>query len=200
MKPCARNRKLIAWLALNALDAGQTRQLQAHLETCEACRRYLAEISNVTEGLAAAETTSDIQASETFHRSVADKLRRAKPDPLGEVLAAYLRRSLRDWRVALPAITALLVIGATVAIWRRSPDVPPTPQAGAQTAPVPAADNDLAPTIANYQRVANQSLGKLDALLTRQANQPLPPMPIYTASTRELAKELGNSASVPGSS
>ena len=53
MKPCAQNRKLIAWLASNALDARQTRQLQAHLETCEGCRRYLAEISNVTERLTA---------------------------------------------------------------------------------------------------------------------------------------------------
>jgi len=48
MKPCAQNRKLIVWLSLNVLDASQARQLRAHLETCEGCRRYLAEISNVT--------------------------------------------------------------------------------------------------------------------------------------------------------
>ena len=91
MKPCAQNRKLIAWLASNALDARQTRQLQAHLETCEGCRRYLAEISNVTERLAAAETNPDVQASESFHRKVAGKLRTAKPDSIGEILAAYFR-------------------------------------------------------------------------------------------------------------
>ena len=188
MKPCAQNRKLIVWLTLNALDARQTRQLQAHLETCEGCRRYLAEISNVTEKLAAAETNSDVQASESFHRKVAGRLRAAKPDSPGEILATYFARL--NWRVALPVVAALVVVGVTVAIWRQPPDVSPSPRAGIQTAPVSGADNDLAPTIANYQRVANQSLDKLDALLTRQGNRALPSMPIYTASTLALDSAL----------
>jgi hypothetical protein len=186
MKPCAQNRKLIVWLSLNALDARQTRQLRAHLETCEGCRRYLGEISNVTETLAAA-TSPDVQASESFHQKVAGKLRAAKPDSIGEILAAYFRGTLLNWRVALPAIAALVVVGVTVATWRQPPVVSSPPPAGTQTASVSGADNDLAPTIANYQRVANQSLDKLDALLTRQGNRALPPMPIYTASTLALA-------------
>ena len=180
MKPCAQNRKLIAWLASNALDARQTRQLQAHLETCEDCRRYLAEISNVTKMLV---------ATESFHRKVAGRLRAAKPDSFGEILKAYFRGTLLNWRMSLPAIAALVVIGVTVAIWRQPPDVPSSPMAGIQTAAVSGADDDLAPTIANYQRVANQSLDKLDALLTKQGNRPLPSMPIYTASTLGLANE-----------
>ncbi|MGA3284432.1 MAG: zf-HC2 domain-containing protein [Verrucomicrobiota bacterium] len=189
MKPCAKNQKLIAWLTLDALDARQTRQLQAHLETCEGCRRYLAEISNVTERLAAAEANPDIQASESFHRQVAGRLRAAKPDSLGEILAAYFRGTLWNWRVALPAIAALVGIGVTVAIWRQPPEVSSPPTAGIQTASGSDADDDLAPTIANYQRVASQSLDKLDALLTRQGNRALPSMPIYTASTLGLAQE-----------
>jgi hypothetical protein len=190
MKPCAQNRKLIVWLSLNALDARQTRHLRAHLETCAGCRRYLAEISNVTENLAAAEANPDVQASESFHQKVAGKLRAATPDSLGEILAAYFRGTLLNWRVALPAIAALVVVGVTVATWRQRPDVSSPPRAGTQTASVSCAHNDLAPTIANYQRAANQSLDKLDALLTRQGNRALPPMPIYTASTLALAKEL----------
>src|ERR1039458_5892015 len=189
MKPCAQNRKLIAWLASNALDAGQTRQLQAHLETCEGCRRYLAEISKVTKKLVAPETNSNVQASESFHRKVAAKFRAAKPDSLGEILAAYFRGTLLNWRVALPAIAGLVIVGITVATWRQPPEVSSSPRAGTQTAPVSDADNDLAPTIANYQRVANQSLDKLDELLTRQGNRALPSMPIYTASTLALAQE-----------
>jgi anti-sigma factor RsiW len=190
MKPCAQNRKLIAWLASNALDARQTRQLQAHLETCEGCRRYLAEVSNVTERLTAAEANADVQASEVFHQKLAGKLRAVKPDSVGEILAAYFRGTLLNWRVALPAIAALVVvIGVTVAIWRQPPVVPSPRIASTQTASVSDADDDLAPTIANYQRVANQSLDKLDALLTRQGNRSLPPMPIYTASTLGLAQE-----------
>jgi len=190
MKPCAQNRKLIVWLAVNALDARQTRHLRAHLETCEGCRRYLGEISNVTETLATAEANPDVQASESFHQKVAGKLRAAKPDSPGEILAAYFRGTLLNWRVALPAIAALVAVGVTVATWRQPPDVSSSPRAGIQTASVSGADNDLAATIANYHRVANQSLDKLDALLTRQGNRALPPMPIYTASTLALAKEL----------
>jgi hypothetical protein len=189
MKPCAQNRKLIVWLASNALDARQTQQLQAHLETCEGCRRYLVEISNVTEKLVATEPNPDVQASEVFHQKLAGRLRAAKPDSIGEILAAYFRGTLLNWRVALPAIAALVVIGVTVAIWRQPPVVPSPSRASTQTASVSDADDDLAPTIANYQRVANQSLDKLDALLTRQGNRPLPSMPIYTASTIGLAQE-----------
>jgi anti-sigma factor RsiW len=189
MKPCAQNRKLIAWLTLNALDARQARQLRVHLETCEGCRRYLAEISNVTEKLSAAEATPDVQAFESFHRKVAGRLRLAKPDSLGEILAEYFRGTLLNWRVALPAIAALVVVGLTIATWRQPPVVSPSPMAGIQTAAVSDTDNDLAPTIANYQRVANQSLDKLDALLTRQGNRALPSMPIYTVSTLGLAQE-----------
>jgi hypothetical protein len=189
MKPCAQNRKLIAWLVSNALDARQTRQLQAHLETCEGCRRYLAEISNVTEMLTQTESNPEVQASEVFHQKLAGRLRAAKPDSIGEILASYLRGTLLNWRVALPAIAALVVIGITFATWRQPPVVPSPRIASTQTMLVSDADNDLAPTIANYQRVANQSLDKLDALLTRQGNRPLPPMPIYTASTLGLAQE-----------
>ncbi len=189
MKPCAQNRELIVWLALNALDARQARHLRAHLETCEGCRRYRAEISNVTERLAEEEATPDIQASEIFHQKVAGKLRAAKPDSPGEILAAYFRGTLLNWRVALPAIAALVVVGATVATWRQPPVVSSSPKAATQTALASDADNDLAPTIANYQRAANESLDKLDALLTRQGNRALPSMPIYTASTLALAKQ-----------
>lgn len=189
MKPCAQNRKHIAWLTLNALDARQKRQLRAHLETCESCRRYLAEISNVTERLAQTEANPDVQASENFHQKLAGRLRAAKPDSLGEILAVYFRGTLLNWRVALPVIAAFVLVGVTVGTWRQPPKVASLPQASPQAASVSDADNDLAPTIANYQRVANQSLDKLDALLTRQGNRALPAMPIYTASTLGLAQE-----------
>ncbi|MGD1019723.1 MAG: zf-HC2 domain-containing protein [Verrucomicrobiia bacterium] len=191
MKPCPQNRKLIVWLALNALDARQTRDLRAHLETCEGCRGYLDEISNVTEALATEEANPDVQASERFHQKLAGKLQAATPDSLGEILAACFRGTLLNWRVALPAIAVLVAVGVTVATRRQPPDVSSSPRAGIQTAPVSGAHDDLAPTIANYHRVANQSLDKLDALLTRQGNRALPPMPIYTASTLALAKGPG---------
>jgi hypothetical protein len=50
-----------------------------------------------------------------------------------------------------------------------------------------SSESDLAPTIANYQMVANQSLEQLFELLTRQGNKRLPPAPVYTVSGPELA-------------
>ncbi|HEX7570491.1 MAG TPA: zf-HC2 domain-containing protein [Verrucomicrobiae bacterium] len=187
MKPCDQNRKLIVWLTLNALDARQTRQVRAHLETCEGCRRYLAEISNVTERLAAAEATPEVQASESFHRNVAGRLRSAKPDSLAEILTAGLARL--NWRLAMPVMVTVAMVSVMFATWRQPPKAAALPPARRQAVVASGADNDLAPTIANYQRVANQSLDKLDALLTRQGNRALPAMPIYTAATHSLAKE-----------
>ena len=189
MKPCAANRKLIVWQTLNALDAQQTRHLRAHLETCEGCRRYLAEISNVTASLATVEINPDIQASESFHRNVAQKLRVAKPDSLGEILAAYIQSSRLNWRVAVPVVAALALIGVILATWPQPPQVAAHQSAAPSVTLVSGSDNDLAPTIANYQRTADQSLEKFDALLTRQSKRALPVMPSYTASTLGLANE-----------
>jgi Putative zinc-finger len=65
----------MAWLALGELNARTAAALRAHIETCDGCRRYLAEISTVTERLAAAEMTPDIQASESFHRRLVTRLK-----------------------------------------------------------------------------------------------------------------------------
>ncbi len=90
MKPCSRNRKLIAWLALDALEAEQARNLRAHLETCEACRCYLEEVSAVRARLAAAEPRMDIQASEAFHQKVLRRLRAEESEPVWEAVLALI--------------------------------------------------------------------------------------------------------------
>ena len=183
MKPCSKNRKLIAWLALDALEVRRARQLRAHLETCEGCRRYLEEISNVTDRLTAAETAPDIQASESFHQRVASKLRVEKPNSFGEIVAAFFRGTMLNWRVALPAGAALVVTIVAFATLQKHPEASSRTQSQAHTVPAPNWNTDLPPTIANYQMVANRSLEQLDDLLTRQGNRNLPPAPIYTASS-----------------
>ena len=189
MKPCSQNRKLIVCLTLNTLAARQTRQLREHLVTCESCRHYLEEISNVTEKLAAVEFNSNVQASERFHSKVAGKLRSAKPDSLAEMLLSCFRGSLLNRRMALPVIAVFMLVGIILVSWPQSPQVAARRSATPPAVLASGTDNDLAPTIANYQRAADQSLEKLDALLTRQSKRALPPMPIYTVSTLTLAKE-----------
>lgn len=186
MKPCSKNRKLIAWLVMGTLDARTAAALREHLVHCEGCRRYWEEISNVTERLAMAEPDSDLQASESFHRRVAEKLQVVDSGSVFENLAERLRGTVLNWRVALPATAALVIaIFALVALRQHpvvSPPAPPTVQIASASSP----ESELAPTIANYQMVANQSLEKLDELLTRQGNKRLPPAPIYTASMYKL--------------
>ena len=98
MNSCSCNRELIAGLALETLDARQERELRAHLETCEGCRLYLREISNVTEKLAAVEIRSDIQTSESFHKKMSDRLKAETSVSLLETVMARLRANWLNWR------------------------------------------------------------------------------------------------------
>jgi hypothetical protein len=183
MKPCSKNRKPIAWLALDALDVRQAQELRAHLETCEGCRRYLVEISNVTQRLTAAEVKPDIRVSESFHQRVVGRLSAEKSGSAWATVAVQLRRTMLDWRVALPMVGATVVMIAVLSTFLRRPNVLLPAPSSVQLASAPNLTRDPQPTIANYQMVATQSLEDFDELLTRQGNRNLPLVPIYTAST-----------------
>lgn len=180
MKPCLKNRKLLAWLALGELDARRTGALRAHIQTCDGCRRYLEELAGVKETLIAAEIRPDIQASESFHRRLTARL--GQPASLWESLVARLAATGLNWRVALPVLGAAALVIATFSIRVPQPAASPPAPIRVQAVLPPRPKIDLAPTIANYQRVANRSLDELDELLTRQANRNPAPAPIYTAS------------------
>jgi anti-sigma factor RsiW len=190
MKPCAKNRKRLVWLALDALDAGQTRELRAHLETCNGCRGYLEEISKVSETLNAAGIRTDLEASESFHRRVIGRLRAEASVPFWKTALAQLRATLSNWRVALPVLGATAVVIAAMFLVARQPKVSSPGQTGVQTVATKIVEKDLPPSIANYQMVAHRSLDALDELLTRQGNKVCSPIPIYTASTLALAGAL----------
>jgi hypothetical protein len=192
MKPCLENRKLIALLAVNELAGSPARQLRTHLENCEGCRGYLAEMSRTTEKLAAAGgRTSDVRASESFHRRVVGALRAEESGSWWGTLAAQLRGFSPTWRVFVPAVGAAVLIAAVVSILPRHavvvPLVAPVTQAAVVTKP-PKPQGDPQPTAANYRLVANQSLEKLDDLLTREGNRYLAATPIYSSSASALQK------------
>ena len=191
MKPCANQRKPIALLALGDLEARQARALRAHLETCAGCRAYSEEMSNVTRKLAASGVGSELRVSETFHRQLAARLRAHERRPVGESLLVTLRALCSNSRMALPllGLGAALIVTAMVLLPRPTPLPLPVPAPSQAVAPPPE-KRDLAPTISNYQMVANRSLEKLDELLSRQANKNLSPIPIYTASALSRANGL----------
>ena len=182
MKPCSKNRQLIAGLALDALDDRQQRDLRAHLETCEACRSYLNDLSAVTTRLAATEVRTDIQTSESFHQNVLGALRGEQRRSRWGTFLAKFSESLMNWRVALPVLGATAAVLAMLALLARRPDAPAPVSTGSQARLAPGMKIDLEPTISNYQIVANQSLEKLDELLTIQGNRNPSPTRIYTAS------------------
>ena len=186
MKPCPQNRKLIVWLTLDALDAPQAQQLRTHLAGCPGCREYLAEISHVTENLA--RPPSDLEASERFHRQLAGKLRSARPDSLWQTMLAQFQALRLTNRVAATALLAVLLVLGSLSLFRpsRPPSLPR--QVTPPATPSLEAGRDFPPTMANYQRVANESLDRLDALLTEQGRQSSPKPPAYTASTRGFTK------------
>jgi hypothetical protein len=109
MKPCSKNRKRIALLALDALDLRAAAALRDHLVFCEGCRRYSEEISIVTKRLAAAEPDSNVEASAFFHQRVSEKLQTTESVSVLEHLASWFRGSTLNWRLALPAIAALMI-------------------------------------------------------------------------------------------
>ena len=181
MKPCNKNRKPIAWLALDALDARRTLELHAHLENCAGCRAYLEEISSVTDKLTA-ETEADVQATESFHRRVVGALRTVEGGSAGKTLAEQMRSAMSNWRLVLPVAGAAVLLVMSYIVWRAGVRSPV--ETRAQVLPAPRGEVDFQPSAGNYEMVANRSLEKLDELLTREGNRNPAPSPIYTAATR----------------
>ena len=181
MKPCRKNRRLIAWLTLGALEVAREGSLRAHIETCAPCRRYLEEISTVAHRLKAVDTGADIRAHEGFHRRVLSALTAAERT---REWSAPLAQWLLNWRVALPVFGATALMIMALASFLQRPKAPLQADTTAQH--VPPIENrtmDLPPTFSNYEMVANQSFEKFEELLTRQANKNPPPAPTYRASS-----------------
>ena len=186
---CSNKRHRIIALAANTLDPDQKRALQVHLRTCAECRRFLEEISAITENLRAVEIRSDLQASESFHRKLAARLRTEHTEPFWISAWSDFRALLMsNPRTALASGMAL--VGALGILLFR----PTVPQAN-DLSPIAIyqvrkLQPEVAPSVSNYQVVANHSFELLDELLTAQGTKTSPSPPIYTASTLSLAKDL----------
>ena len=180
MKPCSRNRKNIALLAVAALDAAQERDLRTHLERCPGCHGYWRQMSALTGKLASAQLPTSLEASERFHQRV---VRAVRSDSPSEIPPVFRRWSSLPWRVALPVIGISTVAVAMLSLSVRRSQTPQPSTAALRSAAVIQAD--LEPSVMNYQMVANESLDRLDELLTRQGNRNPPPGP------RSIAPGLG---------
>lgn len=183
MKSCSKNRKLIAWMAVEALPAQEAQLLQHHLETCHTCRRYYDEVFHATQKLSTVQPNPDIQTSEGFHQRLLGALRAEQKTPAWPVGLLQLCDAFRSWRLAVPVLSATALL--TIVFWPSTPntDIAVPGPVGKPLVSSPIRTTDPEPTISNYQIVAGRSLDKLDELLTRQGNQAPASTPIYTASS-----------------
>jgi hypothetical protein len=191
MKPCSPNRKLIAWLALDALEPQQARELRAHIQTCDGCRQYLRDVSGVTQTLSSARRTSDAQVPAPFkHQKLAATLQAARPLTRWANLLAQLRDTVPEWHMALPVFSGITIVILVLSVIVRHPGAssvaPPvvsgTPRLAQQSSTAPTLNPVLPPTAGNYLMVANRSLDQFDDLLTRQATRHPLPTSVDTAS------------------
>ncbi len=180
MRPCWKNRKRIAWLALGELDPGEAQKLRVHFSACPGCRQRFEKLSSIKHRLKAVGTEPEMESSAAFHRRLMTALRTETP---GTPLLGWVRL-LYDWRTAL---AFGLVILSAVLLWSRSARFqnPVVAGPGAMASSVESASQHSipAPTLANYQRAAESSLDALDELLSEQARSCSPAPPVYTAST-----------------
>ena len=183
MKPCSKNRKLIAWLAVDALPASQAGDLRAHIQDCPGCRRYLDEISSVSKSLSTAELPPDIQASASFHGRIVRALVAEAARSPWQRLVAWLNPAWLNWRLAVPVVIGVVIVGVALSVHQHAASGPPT-QPIARAGPAPIRSSDLPPTLSNYQLAADRSPEALDELLAAQARRIPGSAPVYTASTR----------------
>lgn len=184
MKACEKNRMPIAWLVVGALDDTEAGALRAHLAECEGCRELLEKTKVLTKNIAAGQRDIGAQAPPGFHEWLRERLRETQPRPAWQEFLAGLGRAALTQRVAVPAL-AVLAVAAVLVIQNR----PAATTVSATTSTVSAVapqsgTTDPAPTAANYQIAASQSLSKLDEMLTKEGNEGLPPAPVYRASMR----------------
>jgi hypothetical protein len=183
MKPCAQNRKRIAWLAANALDAHEANELQAHFKTCPGCREYWQELAELCrEQKMAADDLPQARPGDTFHHRLVRRIRDDENETPAMSAAVFLRRWFTGWRIVVPAGALALVVLLSLVRPNRDHDITqPVSSVPGTTLPTGGA-GDVQPTYSNYRVAANTSFEALDELLTKQAARRSWSAEVFTAS------------------
>lgn len=185
MKPCHKYRKSIALLAMNALDEQPTATLNSHFGHCQACQRYYQELRSVAASVNSLPALVEASASASGFEFRAPVFAPARRN-FRRILVTPVPR--RTWLFALPALSTIAVVIVLVVVLHWHP-VPQTRSAHQVASPsVSSFSPDLAPTVANYQAVLNESLDDFDQLLTLQCAKPIPTPVPFTAGELALAK------------
>lgn len=183
MKPCAKNRQRLGWLAINALEPRQTEELRAHLETCPGCRHYFQEMTGLVVKLTATGPMPEIEASEAFHRALARRIEAEGKPGAWAALWAFIRSAGLKWRVVAPVTVgvaaAVFAVLIALAPQRRQLSVARVVEPVAATTKTAT---DVSPTLGNYRMLVNRSFDALDQELTREEETSPAGAPVYTMS------------------
>ena len=157
MNPCHNRRKEIALLASNPSQSAQASTTHSHLDVCEGCRQYFAEVASLHGShTAAALALPEAEVPAWVYRNVAAAIRIPTPSAM-----AKLARHVLDWR--MPRVTAALTSVVVLMVLRPTPSPTVPPKVLAET----FAPDDT--RLSNYSRALAQSPEALDRLLTRSA-------------------------------
>jgi hypothetical protein len=167
MNPCAKNKRRLAWMAADLLEADEAKALRAHLERCPGCRNYWQDLSDLSERLAKVKDLPEVDLPASFHGQVRQRIHELEKPSLLFQWASNLRHLLLERRLA--AVTAAVIIGIGMLLWRQGlreeKQRNPRPDITVQRAAPPVTSP---PTLASYRRAAEISLESLDALLTKE--------------------------------
>jgi len=180
MKPCRQNKKLITWFILNELGPREISELTTHLRHCKGCQVYLKEMRCVANQLNALRSVAETEAGVAV---CAEPLPRRSPASLSGQVPSWWAWPI--WRFALPGFAILALTLLVVSTLQRTPVDQTTRVVSPVVAVAPALGEPL-PTLSNYRAVANESLDKLDQLLTRQAEEPVSNLPPLSRATLAL--------------
>jgi len=169
MNACARNRKRIAMLAIDALNERQTLKLRNHFDECPGCREYWREMAGIcAEHSAAARNLPDVAPDNQFHERLVHRIHETEARTAGASAGRILRYWFAGWRVAIPAGAVALLL---LVCWPRSSTQTQVSRSSPMVSAAPtvvALRQDPPPTYSAYRTAANHSLEALDDLLTRQ--------------------------------
>ncbi len=173
MKPCARFKQRIAWLAADVLPRDEAETVKDHLTNCTGCRGYLAELATICrEHSEAAQQLPSVKINPAFQQRLARNLHETQRNPVSIPMFLFLRASFANRRIVIAA--AAITLALVVLALRNHEHLSHGNLVDSSNAVSPAAPLDADPpdpSYSNYRMAANCSFEELDKMLALQSTR-----------------------------
>jgi len=177
-KPCENRVEEISLLAAGCLADREERELRQHLAMCDGCRERFDELAWLSLGLRAAKPAVDADSV----RDLAWSLSHA-PSPAS--MAGQSRSA--DWRVAMLALTVLVLVAVMSHFALRPTDHTEQPEVVQESPQVaPEESSSPRPTLFALRRAAAESDESFDRLLARYSE----PMLFEPLNPQSMSREF----------